>query len=86
MGTFTTKEIVDRIVAGNGWDDIPDGPGGKPYPHDQPDNPRCVRVVEYITPEGQTCWGLSFAGEPDPRRYDVETQWIRSPRLLWEAS
>lgn len=75
MGTFTTKAIVDQMIAGNGWTG--------PEDHDAPDNPPAVRIVEYDTPEGATCWGVVFRGEADVYRYDRETQWVRQPRLLF---
>lgn len=77
MGTFNSKAIVDRLIAGNGWDAADD------YPHDAPDNPPAVRIVEYTTPEGATAWGVVFQGDRDPYRYEVPTHWVRNPRLLW---
>ena len=76
MGTFTTKSIIDEMRANHGWtlDD---------YPHDRPDNQPAVRIVEYTTPAGQVCWGVVFRGERNRLRYDFETPFIRTPRLLW---
>ena len=76
MGTMTTRSVVDELMANHGWPD-------DDYPHDAPDNQPAVRIVEYVTPEGQTCWGVAFRGERDPFRYEVETQYVRRPRLLW---
>ena len=75
MGTFTTKAIVDRLIAGDGWE--------TPDDHDAPDNPPAVRIVEYTTPEGQTSWGVVFRGERDLYRYDHATPFIREPRVIW---
>jgi hypothetical protein len=75
MSTFTTKRIVDSLIAGDGWETADD--------HDAPDNPPAIRIVEYDTPEGATCWGVVFRGERDIYRYDRETQFVRRPRLLW---
>lgn len=75
MATFTTKAMVDRLIAGNGWE--------TPEHHDAPDNPSAIRVVEYDTPEGETTWGVVFAGEPDEFRYERPTEYVRNPRVLW---
>lgn len=75
MGTITTRAIIDRLIAGNGWE--------TPDDHDAPDNPPAARIVEYMTPEGQTCWGVVFEGEGDYFRYERLTEFVRSPRLLW---
>ena len=75
MATFTSRAIVDRLIAGGGWE--------TPDDHDAPDNPQVIRIVEYTTPEGQVCWGVVFAGDRDPHRYEVPSQWVRYPRVIY---
>lgn len=75
MGTMTTRSIIDELIAGHGWQG--------PDDHDAPDNPPAVRIVEYTTPEGATCWGVAFRGDRDLYRYETETQFVRNPRLIW---
>jgi hypothetical protein len=75
MGTITTRSIIEELIAGGGWQG--------PDDHDAPDNPPAVRIVEYQTPEGATCWGVAFRGDFDYYRYETETEYVRNPRLVW---
>ena len=70
MATFSNKQVVDTIIANNGY-----------YEGD----PRVVRVVEYETNFGETCWGVVWETEPPATwlRYEIPTQYIRNPRVIW---
>ena len=75
MSTFTTWSIVEREIArARTFRD------GDEY---APDDAPFARVVEYRTPEGQVCWGVTFVGERDLTRYDAETAFIRHPRVIF---
>jgi hypothetical protein len=67
MATVTSKPIVDQIIAGDGYYDDED--------------PRVVKIVEYTSDWGNTCWGLIYVGEPLDR-YDEAGL---NPRTLWTA-
>lgn len=82
MRTFNTKSLVDAMIAGDGWDDS-NRLGDRPWPHDAPDNPPAIRIVEYDTPEGATVWGVVFRGDSAPFRYDVPSQYVLNPRVIW---
>jgi len=73
MSTFDSKNLIDRLIAGNGRID----------PEDAPDNPWAVKIVEYTTPEGHKAWGVVFETDADPGRYERETQYVRKPRVIW---
>jgi hypothetical protein len=76
MGSFTSKDIVDEMIARNGDADPEDG-----------ERFDVVRIVEYTSPEGETTWGAVYRCEADMGmlyRYDHETGVIRNPHLLFE--
>lgn len=77
MATFDNKEMVDRMIAGDGW--LPECGD-----HDAPDNPPAVRIVEYTNFEGRLAWGVVFRGDRDPYRYERPTEYVRKPRVIWE--
>jgi hypothetical protein len=66
-----SKQIADAVVKGNGY---AFGDAG-------PDNPRCLKIVEYESAWGEVSYGLIFEGE-HPNRYS-ETEYVRHPRLYW---
>jgi hypothetical protein len=70
MASVTHKEIVDQIIAGDGYYDNED--------------PRVIKVVEYTTDWGGTAWGLIYEGE-DPMRYHTAPA-CHNPRTLWEVT
>jgi len=76
MSTMS-REIVDRLIAGNGW--LPEEPD-----HDAPDNPRAVRIVEYENAWGAKAYGVTFTHDRDPYRYERESEYVRNPKLIWE--
>lgn len=79
MSTLS-KTIVDRLIAGGGW--LPEYPD-----HEAPDNPQAVLIVEYTDMGGKLAYGVSFSNERMGRRdrYLQETEYIRSPRIFWQA-
>ena len=73
MGTTDNRAFVDQLIAGNGRID----------PAEAPDNPWCVKIVEYINMSGRKAWGMVFEGERAQDRYDYETEYIHNPRVIW---
>lgn len=77
MSTFDNKQMVDEMMANDGW---LVGCGDR----DAPDNPPAVRIIEYTTPEGATTWGVVFRDERDPYRYERPTHFVRNPKVIWK--
>lgn len=74
-----TKSIADDLIAGGGWLEAePD--------HFAPDNPQAVKIVEYTDVEGELAYGVVFRWEPNPYRYERKSQYIRSPKVIWEVA
>lgn len=80
MATFNNREWIDQIIKNNGWIDECN------EDRDAPDNPPCVRIVEYTTLEGATVWGVVMANERNKDRYNEETIYVRGPRTIWERT
>ena len=71
MATFTTKRIVDEIIAANG--------------QQYDDEPPVIRIVEYTSRVNQaTVWGVVWQGDRKPFRYDVESEFVTNPRVIFE--
>ena len=65
-----------RIIAGNVYcDNDPNDDLG--------DNPRCVKIVRYINAWGNEAFGLVFATDHEPNRYDRPTDFIENPITYW---
>lgn len=79
MGTFN-KSSADRMIAGKGWIE-PD----EVYPHNAPDNPRAIVIVEYDNAFGGLSYGVTFEGDRSPYRYMNPSASIQNPRIYWEA-
>ena len=67
---------MDEIIANGGIE--PDAPW----------EPMVVRVVEYTDVGGKRVWGVAYRGRDgkiieDESRYDLETQFIRDPKMIW---
>jgi hypothetical protein len=81
LATFDHKEIVDEIIALN----------GKPDPEDGPGAPVAVKVVEYTNAWGKQCWGVVYRSGltggtlENEERYEVETDYVRNPVVIWRA-
>lgn len=69
MSTINSKEIIDKIIAGNGI-----------YPGDEHCSP-IVRIVEYTNAWGGTCWGTETQRELG--KYHP-TEFVRNPKVIWE--
>jgi hypothetical protein len=75
MSTITNKQIIDRMMANDGWDPQAGPPG--------PDNPPAIRIVRYVNSAGKLGWGVVFEGDTDPLRYEKPSSYIRSPQVIW---
>ena len=73
------KDFADRLIAGGGWlnGDSANAMG---------DNPQCTKIVEYDNAWGGKAYGAVFETDRDPGRYEVPTEYVRSPRVYWEAT
>jgi hypothetical protein len=74
MGTFNSKEIIADMMRREGVS--PDG------------DPRfdVEKIVEYVTPEGATVWGVVYICEVPMglgERYDNPTEYILRPHTIW---
>jgi len=70
MGTFNDKKIIDHFIEHNGYYE---------------DDPRVIRIVEYVNNWGGTCWGVVYIQDPPIMwfRYDLETDFVHNPKVLW---
>jgi hypothetical protein len=75
MATFSSKNIIDELITGNGR--------LANHPEDAPDNPRAVKIIEYTNAWGAQAYGVVFEGERDPDRYERETWAVNKPRVIW---
>jgi hypothetical protein len=73
----TDRAFADRLIAGNGW--LPEAN------RNAPNNPQCVKIIEYENAWGGTAYGCVFATDRAPDRYDLPTEYIRAPRVLWSV-
>jgi hypothetical protein len=81
MGTVS-REIAETLIAGNGYYPWPEGEIPEPPEY------RVVKIVQYLTPEGEEAFGCVYACEVRmglAYRYDHESEFIRSPRTAWTA-
>lgn len=74
MATFDNRDAIDSIIARNGDREAGDPPGSE-----------IVKVVEYTNVEGRQCWGVVFRSEGGwgLDRYEVETEFVRAPKVIW---
>jgi hypothetical protein len=80
MGTFN-KAVADLMVKNGGWTK----PDSEDDPHDAPDNPGAIVIVEYDNAFGGVSYGVTFVGERNPYRYMNPSASIKNPRIYWEA-
>ena len=74
MATIDDRAIIDRIIAGHGYYDDTDA--------------RVALIVEYTNAYGGVTWGVTWTTEHPTmqRRYLIETEYVRTPRLIWDAT
>jgi hypothetical protein len=91
MATFDDKATIDKIIAGNGWSDPSYAVDGE----DGPADPPVIKIVEYTNAEGRQTWGVVFENELRLRnrdgsrvadRYEVPTQYVRNPKVIWRRA
>jgi len=70
VATINDKQLVNRIIAAR----------GRLYD----DEPPAIKVVEYTNAWGKRTWGVVFADDSDPDRYERETQYVRDPRVIFQ--
>lgn len=78
MATFDSWATVKRMIEGDGW--LPEC-GDR----DAPDNPPAIKVVEYTNAAGRQTWGVVFRGERNPDRYEIETEYVSGPKVIWRC-
>lgn len=67
MATIDSRTIVDQIIAGN----------GRYF-----DDPRVVKIVEYVNKWGGISYGVIYQGE-DLFRYK-ESPWVLNPQVIFQ--
>ena len=74
MATIDSREIIDRIIANDGYYELPPTSG----------EPRAVKVVRYTNAWDGTTYGVVFTGDPLDKYQ--ETPFVRNPTVIWEVS
>ena len=71
MATIVLKELIEKLIQNNGE-----------YEGDPPVD----KIVEYTTVSGTTVWGVVWSHEHESRknRYDIETEYIKKPKIIFE--
>lgn len=72
MATIDSKEFIDKIIAAN----------GRLYENDPP----ITRIVEYTNAWGRTAYGVVFQGEAHQDRYEIETEYVQNPKVIFLRS
>lgn len=71
-----SKEFAQELIEGNGF--------CKEFPDDgAPDNPPAVRIVKYMDQGGKVVCGVVFAHERNKTRYEIESEFVRNPKVIW---
>jgi hypothetical protein len=72
MATIDSKNLIDKIIANNGYYE---------------DDPRVYKIVEYTNAYGNTTWGVTWSNELSSSRdrYLIETEFVKNPKVIWEA-
>lgn len=73
MSTIDSKELIDLIIARNGFYE---------------DDPRVALIVEYTNAYGNRTWGVTWSNEHISRqeRYLLESAFVNKPKVIWRAS
>ena len=73
MATMDSERIIKEIIENDGY---------------YLDDPRVFQIIEYTTLEGRIAYGVSWENESEEmkHRYEKETEFIRSPELIWRAA
>jgi len=80
MATIDTRSLIDLLIANNGY-----------YPQEPDDigtpDPRVIKIVEYTNAYGKVTWGIVYEIENPvmQMRYEIETEYVRNPRVIWSA-
>lgn len=74
MATIDSKLFIDNIIKNNGFYNGDD--------EEAPDNPRIVKIVEFINMKGKTAWAVISERE-NLFRYS-SSKFVRNPRTIWE--
>ena len=72
MATIDNKSMIDELITNDGFFE---------------DDPRVYQIVEYINAFGRIAWGVTWSYEPELslRRYEIESEYVNSPRVIWRA-
>ena len=70
MATIDNKQIIDDIIAANGYYE---------------DDPRVAKIVEYTNFAGNITWGVTWSNQIDQDKYLIISEFVRGPKLIWEA-
>ncbi len=73
MATIDDKNVIRDLITSDGYFE---------------DDPRVYQVVEYTNYEGKKTWGVTWENEEFNRvaRYEIPTQYIKEPKVIWRAS
>ena len=69
------KAFADNIIEHNGYFDGDDD-------NTFGDNPRAIKIVEYLSTWNILLYGITCEGE-NQDKYTVESEFVRNPRVIW---
>lgn len=72
MATITSKDIIDELIKNDGY---------------CADDPRVYQIVEYTNAYGNKTWGVTWSNEAElsKHRYEIPSQFVREPKVIWRA-
>lgn len=73
MATIDNKDMIDRMIANNGFYE---------------DDAQVEQIVEYTNAYGNVTWGVTWSNEHESRkrRYELPTFYVRNPRVIWRRT
>lgn len=74
MAIIDSKSLIDNIIKNNGFYNGDD--------EEAPDNPRIVKIVEFINMKGKTAWWIISEREY-LFGYSI-SPYVRNPQIIWE--